>query len=80
MKNGVTAELAKLTAHDPAWTHAVVFDTVWHPVMPPEGEQWDYEPFRQREQAEQAMRYPQSDRFADPELWERKEEGWERVA
>ena len=41
MKNGVTAELAKLTAHDPSYTHAVVFDTTWQPFMPPEGERWD---------------------------------------
>lgn len=80
MKNGVTAELAKLTAHDPSYTHAVVFSTAWQPFTPPEGEQWDYDPFTIRAEAERRMRDPQSGRFADPELWERSEDGWERVA
>lgn len=80
VKNGVAAELAKLTAHDPSWTVAVVFDTaVWRPFLPPEGEQWDYDPFSVRAEAERRMRDPQSERFADPELWERREDGWERV-
>jgi hypothetical protein len=80
VKNGVAAELAKLTAHDPSYTFAVVYDTTWRPVMPPEGERWDYQPEALRSAAELAMQEPQSGRFADPELWERKEDGWERVA
>jgi hypothetical protein len=80
VKNGIAAELAKLTAHDPSYTHAVVYDTTWIPVMPPEGEQWDYQPYGLRSVAEEIMLEPQSERFADPELWERGEDGWERVA
>lgn len=80
MKNGVSVELAKLTAHDPSYTHAVVFDTTWHPFIPPEGDQWDYEPFTVRAEAERRMRNPQSELFADPELWERGENEWDRVA
>lgn len=80
MKNGVTAAFAKLTAHDPSHTLAVVFDTTWRPFAPPEGEQWDYEPFTVRAEAERRMRYPQSEQFAEPELWERGEDGWERTA
>jgi hypothetical protein len=81
VKNGVAAELSKLTAFDPSWTHAVVFGTDdWQPVMPPEGEQWDYDPFTRRDQAEEAMRFPQSPRFAGPELWERRDGGWEQAA
>ncbi len=79
MKNGIPAELAKLTAHNPSYTHAVVFDTTWQPLMPPEGEQWDYEPFTIRAEADRRMRDPQSERFAEPELWERGENGWSRV-
>ena len=81
MKNGVAAELAKLTARcDYSYTCAVVFDTTWRPVTPPEGERWDYEPFTVHAEAERRMRDPRSERFADPELWERSEGGWERVA
>lgn len=79
MKNGVAAELAKLTAHDPSYTHAVVFGTTWQPFTPPEGERWDYDPFTIRAEAERRMRDPRSERFAEPELWERREDGWERV-
>lgn len=80
MKNGVSAELAKLTAHDPSWTLAVVFDTNgWRPFTPPEGERWDCEPFTVRAEAERRMRDPRSERFADPELWQRGEVGWERA-
>jgi hypothetical protein len=80
MKNGVTAELGKLTAHDASYAFAVVYDTTWQPFMPPEGEQWDYQPYGLRSVAEQIMQEPQSERFSEPELWERKEDGWERVA
>ena len=80
MKNGVSAELAKLTAHDPSYTYAVVFDAVWHPLMPPEGEQWTYIPCRLRPEAEELIQEPQSEQFADPELWERDKDGWSRVA
>lgn len=80
MKNGVAAELAKLTAHDPGWTHAVVYDTTWIPFTPPEGECWDYQPYGLRSVAEEVMGEPLSERFAEPELWERGEGGWERVA
>ena len=79
MKNGVAAELAKLTAHDPSWTWAVAFGTTWQPATPPEGEQWDYDPFTTRADAERRMAGPQSERFAEPELWERGEVRWERV-
>jgi hypothetical protein len=79
VKNGVSAELAKLIAHDPSYTCAVVFDTTWQPVTPPEGERWDYQPYGLRSVAEEAMREPLSEDFADPELWERGENGWERV-
>lgn len=47
--------------------------------MPPEGERWDYQPYALRSVAEEVMREPQSDRFADPELWERRENEWGRV-
>lgn len=80
MKNGVAAELAKLTAHDPSYALAVVFDTTWQPLTPPEGERWDYEPFTVRAEAERRMRDPRSERFAEPELWERGEAGWGCVA
>ena len=81
MKNGVAAELAKLTARrDFSYTWAVVFDTTWRPVMPPGGERWDYEPFTIRAEADRRMRDPRSERFAEPELWERGEGGWDRVA
>jgi hypothetical protein len=80
VKNGVAAELAKLTAHDPSWTVAVVFDTTWQPLTPPASERWDYEPFTARAEAERRMRDPQSERFAEPELWERGEIRWEQIA
>lgn len=80
MKNGVTAELAKLTAHDPSYMFAVVYDTTWQPFMPPEGERWDYQPETLRSASELAMQEPQSERFVDPELWERKDDGWVRIA
>lgn len=80
VKNGISSALAKMTAHDPSYTHAVVFNTTWHPFMPPVGEQWDYEPFTIRAEAERRMRDPQSGEFAGPELWERGEDGWDRVA
>jgi hypothetical protein len=81
VKNGVTAELAKLTAHDPSRTLAVVFDTSgWRPFMPPEGERWDYDPFTIRAEADRRMRDPQTERFAEPELWERRGDMWEQVA
>jgi hypothetical protein len=80
VKNGVAAELAKLTAHDPSYTLAVVFDTTWHPVTPPEGERWDYEPFTVRAEAERRMRDLQPERFVGPELWERGESGWALAA
>ena len=79
VKDGVTAALAKLTAHDPSYTLAVVFDTTWRPFTPPPGEQWDYDPFAIRAEAERRMRDPQSEEFAEPELWERGESGWERA-
>ena len=79
MKNGVAAELAKLTAHDPSWSWAVVFGTTWHPLMPPAGEQWDYDPSTSRADAERRMRDPRSERFAEPELRERGEGRWEQV-
>lgn len=79
MKNGVAAELARLTAHDASYAFAVVYDTIWQPFMPPEGERWDYQPYGLRSVAEEIMAEPQSERFADPELWERKEAGWEHA-
>jgi hypothetical protein len=81
VKDGVTAALAKLIAHDPSYTHAVVFDTTWWPPdLLGEAEQWDYEPFTVRAEAERRMRDPRSEEFAEPELWERREDGWGRTA
>jgi hypothetical protein len=80
-KNGIPAALAKLTAHQPEFSYAVVFDTTWNPATPPVGEAWDYDPFITRNRAEERMGEPQSERFADPELWALGSDGgWDRIA
>jgi hypothetical protein len=80
-RTGIPAALARLTAHQPQYNYAVVFDTTWSPHAPAPAEKWDYDPFITRARAEERMGDPQSERFADPELWALGADGgWDRLA
>ncbi|HUY45137.1 MAG TPA: hypothetical protein VMV92_05370 [Streptosporangiaceae bacterium] len=74
MKQGVAAALDRLL--DKSLRYAVVFDTAhWHPRQPPPGSEWDYDPFRSLRAARERM----SDMRpyeTEPEIWERREDGW----
>ena len=77
MKNGVTAALARI--RDPGVRWAVVFDTTrWHPVQPPPGEEWDYEPFWDLGLAREALGDLRPGE-CDPELWEKSDGGWRQA-
>lgn len=75
MKQGVQSALDRLSGHQPDVRFAVVFDTTWHPVQPPAGSEWDYDPFTGRDQAEERMR-DMRPHETEPELWERRADGW----
>jgi hypothetical protein len=77
MKQGVAAQLEKHSKFDPGFTFAVVFDyTPWHPVQPPAGSEWDYDPFITREMAGEFMADPPPG-VSEMELWRRTDHGWE---
>ena len=77
MKQGVSVALDRLI--DPGLKYAVVFDTDnWHPVRPPIGSEWDYDPFYHRHLAEERLRDMRPCE-TEPELWEKCADGWQQA-